>query len=350
MQVSDIKHVEFELSSRCNAACPQCPRTLYSTKGINYELTDIKLHDIMDAIPLDLQPEIFKFSGNLGDPAVNPEVYEITSYFGKSRKNNVAINMHTNGGTRNENFWSKIGALSYEGRHAFPYDHKFRTKVIWAIDGLEDTNHLYRVGVEWTTLMRNLNAYLEAGGKAEWHFITFPWNEHQVDRAKDMAHNLGMTFVERRSTRNHIHKELKKEKNHKHVEEYEEAVKLATKSQYNILTTPEKKKFKSLTKNVSCQHLNFPGIFISSNFRVWPCCMIWDKTVHSPDFMKSLLPADPNWNSLRQNSLQEILDSEWYQKINTYWDIKGNNFIPTCVKMCAKKGSFRTSFTKFQPE
>lgn len=350
MQVSDIQIVEWELTSRCNAVCPQCPRTIYKNEGIDYELTDIKLHDIMNLIPYNLSPKIFKFSGNLGDPAVNPEVYEITNYLGRSRKNNVAINMHTNGGTRNEKFWSKMGSLSLEGRSTRPYEHKFRPKVIWAIDGLEDTNHLYRVGVEWSTLMRNLDAYLEAGGTAEWHFIIFPWNEHQVEEAKSRAHKLGIPFVERRATRNHIHKELNKEKNHKRVKDYEEAVDLATKSQHDLLHTAEKKKFRNLAKDVSCQHLNYPGIFISSNFRVWPCCMIWDKVVQSPSFMKPLLPDDPNWNSLKHNSLQDILSSEWYQKINTYWDVKGNNFIPTCIAKCAKKGSFGTSFTRFDIE
>ena len=59
-----------------------------------------------------------------------------------------------------------------------------RLTVIWGIDGLEDTNHLYRVNVDWNRLQENWRAYISGGGKAKWQFIVFKWNQHQLDEVK----------------------------------------------------------------------------------------------------------------------------------------------------------------------
>ena len=351
MLIEDIRHIEFEISSRCNAGCPMCPRTKYKERGIPYALNDLTLGDIKDALPDNLRPTQFKLSGNLGDPAVNPDCYRIIEYLALNWKNNVKINMHTNGGTRNEKFWTDLGKLSYKGKNAGGKENKFRLCVRWAIDGLEDTNHLYRVGVDWNKIMKNLRAYLDAGGYAEWHFITFPWNEHQVEQVKEFAHSLGMPFVERRSSRNSIHKEnyKKKESQHAEVEKFIQTVDVTNKAEWgDIMSQKEKDDLYTACENVSCQHLNFPGIFISSSNTVWPCCMLWDKSVESKRFIYKHLPKDFNWNNLYFHSLQDILNTKWYKKINTYWNPDKKSFIPTCIRKCSNQGKFGTSFTKFE--
>ena len=62
-----------------------------------------------------------------------------------------------------------------------------RLVVIWGIDGLEDTNHLYRVNVEWNRLRENWRAYISAGGRAKWQFIVFNWNQHQLNEVKSYS-------------------------------------------------------------------------------------------------------------------------------------------------------------------
>ena len=66
--------------------------------------------------------------------------------------------------------------------------------VRFGIDGLEDTNHLYRRNVRWPTLMRNVRAFVEAGGNAEWDFIEFRQNQHQVEQARMLADELGFSM------------------------------------------------------------------------------------------------------------------------------------------------------------
>ena len=64
-------------------------------------------------------------------------------------------------------------------------------KVIFAIDGLEDTNHLYRVNTNFNKIMENAKAFINAGGLARWDFIAFAHNEHQIEEAKALAEQMG---------------------------------------------------------------------------------------------------------------------------------------------------------------
>ena len=59
-----------------------------------------------------------------------------------------------------------------------------RTLIIFGIDGLEDTNHIYRKNVKWKKLEENIKIYIKYGGTASWQFIVFEHNKHQENIAK----------------------------------------------------------------------------------------------------------------------------------------------------------------------
>ena len=61
----------------------------------------------------------------------------------------------------------------------------------FSIDGLEDTNHLYRQDVEWDKIMERAKKFIGAGGRAEWKFIIFRHNQHQVEEARSLSKELG---------------------------------------------------------------------------------------------------------------------------------------------------------------
>ena len=61
----------------------------------------------------------------------------------------------------------------------------------FSIDGLADTNKLYRIGINHERVMANAKAFIEAGGKARWKMIVFKHNEHQIDEAKQLAKDMG---------------------------------------------------------------------------------------------------------------------------------------------------------------
>ena len=65
---------------------------------------------------------------------------------------------------------------------------------VFSIDGLEDTNHLYRRNVKWEKVIENARSFITAGGKAHWDMLVFEHNKHQVDEAKSYANKLGFVW------------------------------------------------------------------------------------------------------------------------------------------------------------
>jgi hypothetical protein len=48
--------------------------------------------------------------------------------------------------------------------------------------------------------MRNVDAFIAAGGNAEWDFLVFRHNEHQVDAARALALGMGFTLFNAKAT------------------------------------------------------------------------------------------------------------------------------------------------------
>lgn len=184
-----LKQMHIELSSHCNAACPLCPRTYENTNLVrpDLKLTSISFEDFKRYFPKELleQLKLVNVCGTMGDPIMAKDCFEIFEYLAEV---NPACRqeVHTNGGMRSPEFWSKMGKL---------FQQKQMT-LIFSIDGLEDTNHLYRRNVDWNTLMKNVNAFITAGGNAVWEYLVFKHNEHQIEEAKKLAKSLGFQRIE----------------------------------------------------------------------------------------------------------------------------------------------------------
>ena len=65
----------------------------------------------------------------------------------------VWLSMNTNGGARDEEYWAELAKVFCR-----------MGAVIFSIDGLKDTTHLYRQKVNWNNVMRNAKAFINAGG------------------------------------------------------------------------------------------------------------------------------------------------------------------------------------------
>lgn len=181
---SNLRQIHVELTNACNAACPCCPR-FYSNSPLtrpDLQINQITLEKFKKYFDVDLikQLHTFMFCGVIGDPGMAKDLYEICEY-ALSCNSHIHILIHTNGGMRKPEFWGRLGSL-FKGTNC---------RVTFSVDGLEDTNHLYRRQVSWPVLFANMTAYLNAGGNAEWDFLIFRHNEHQVVEAKQLSKQLG---------------------------------------------------------------------------------------------------------------------------------------------------------------
>ena len=175
----DIRRVHLEISSQCNAECPMCPRNL---KGYPYNegyeehsmtLAEAKRIFLPEFIG---QLSSVEINGNFGDMVMNPHSVDIIRYF-KQHATALDIEVSTNGAARNADFWQ---ALATTGAHVY-----------FCLDGLEDTHSLYRRNTRYSTVLKNAQTFIQAGGWAGWKMIAFDHNLHQFDQARQLSKSLG---------------------------------------------------------------------------------------------------------------------------------------------------------------
>lgn len=189
----DSVFLHVELSNLCNAACPLCPRYISNSLKINPELDlgSVSIDDFKKWFPLDFvkKSKGWIFCGTNGDPMMARDVYEILEYV--MRNSTAKIQINTNGSMRDEEFWEKIGNLFAEPCINSRY-------VVFSVDGLEDTNHIYRRNVKWDRVMENMNAYSKSGATGIWDFLIFKHNEHQLAEAEELCKSMGLAFSPKR--------------------------------------------------------------------------------------------------------------------------------------------------------
>ena len=65
-------------------------------------------------------------------------------------------------------------------------------RIEFAIDGLEDTNHIYRVNSKWNSIVNGIKTLRENWqGEMMWRYVIFEHNYHQVLKAEKFAEELG---------------------------------------------------------------------------------------------------------------------------------------------------------------
>ena len=174
-----IKTVHLEITSKCNARCPMCTRTICGgPDNPVLPLVELSLEDIQSIFPVDFIERLHRIymCGNYGDPVVAKDTLESFRYFRKINPK-IRLEMFTNGSARKKSWWQELARIV--------------DLVHFSVDGLEDTNVIYRKGTHFPTIQKNMEAYLGAGGTAVWDFIVFRHNEHQVDQARSFAKELG---------------------------------------------------------------------------------------------------------------------------------------------------------------
>lgn len=185
-RVADNMHgLHVELTTKCNAWCPGCPR---SNNGFGlkegHKLIDLDPDHLLDFVSRMPKLRDILLCGNRGDPiAYNKINYLLENLYQQERMINVDI--HTNGGLRSTNWWRDLA------RQRRNYD-KFM-QVFFSIDGLQDTNHIYRQGTDFNKIINNAKSFIDAGGIANWRFLIFKHNAHQIEEARTLSKEIGFS-------------------------------------------------------------------------------------------------------------------------------------------------------------
>src|SRR5215469_2752877 len=127
-EADGIRCVHLEITTKCNAQCPQCPRNVNGgVVNPNLPLTELRLQDIRTIFPANFvkQLQLIYMCGNYGDAIVARDTLEAFQYF-RAVNPSIKLKLHTNGSGRDRDWWTELA-------------HTVNT-CVFAIDGLRDTN------------------------------------------------------------------------------------------------------------------------------------------------------------------------------------------------------------------
>ena len=188
----DITRLDLETSSLCNAECRSCGRRQDGgIKSQTFTETYMTTEQVKEWFSKDFIENLnmITMCGNYGDSMTNPDLIPILKHF-RSINPNVRFQMHTNASGRNATFWRELGEIfSLNG-----------STLVFSVDGLEDTNWIYRKGTHWNKIVLAMETYISTGAKSQWEFLVFRHNEHQVEEARQLAKDMGITeFIAKRA-------------------------------------------------------------------------------------------------------------------------------------------------------
>ena len=176
LDLRKINALNIEASSSCTASCRFCSRMQKTRK---YGRHALSLDDFR-RLPRDFVSSLRRvsFDGNFGDLSTNEEFPEILDHLAGLNAG-LPICGHTNGSCQSAEWWASLGPYFKNG------------DMVFALDGLGDTHSLHRRGTDFSRVVNNMEAFIKAGGVAQWQFVVFQHNEHQIEAARDMARDLG---------------------------------------------------------------------------------------------------------------------------------------------------------------
>ena len=333
--VDEILHVHLEISTLCNASCPWCPRTFwgYPFNGgypeLNFTLDNAQ-HIFTPAFLSQLN--CIMINGNYGDAVMNPETPDIVEYF-RQHNNKLTIEISTNGSARNAEFWTRLAQADVH--------------VVFALDGLEDTHHLYRQNTSWNTVIKNAQIFIQAGGTATWKMIEFSHNQHQIKECKELSQSLGFTNFSVIDQGRNTAPVFDKQGKLTHVlgnytGEQEFAVLLHKKITDTVLL--EDIAAGRIPESIDCAVKKQRSIYIAANGDVSPCCHtgFYPHTYGAGQYHQaanSQLKPIMKKNNALEYSLTECI--EWFDNLEKTWSIptfkQGRLII--CNDVCGQKNN-----------
>lgn len=260
-----VRVLHVEPTTYCNAHCPQCERNINGGVLNPYmSLTHLSVNDFVRH--LDQYPDLEKvlFCGNRGDPLMTPHLLSMVKAV-KDRDLTVGIN--TNGSIGTTLQWYELGHLMSD----------IEDYCVFSIDGLEDTNHIYRHGVNWRQVMRNAEAYILGGGSAHWDMLVFAHNQHQVNDCQDLAQAMGFSWFRTKETKR-----------------FKQAYQITA---YGAVISPVEFRPRRMTTGpVQCMAQSDSSVYLDAEGVTWPCC--WLATEKSHAGVAEISDFDNPWPEL----------------------------------------------------
>lgn len=260
----DIKVIHLESTDVCQAACPLCARETDPDfdQRRQHHLTIEQIQKHLSDNQIRTLDKMF-MCGNYGDPAAGKNTLEIYRWF-RSLNPNIVLGMNTNGGIQTTFWWHELGKMF----------NQLQDYVVFSIDGLESTNHVYRKNVVWSKVMANAQAFIAAGGSAHWDMLVYRHNQDQVDACEQLAKDMGFRWFR---------------------------AKVSKRGFTDRLESPIGWKNPRVEgTKINCHALNEQSMFIDAQGRTSPCCWLGSR---QRNFVTDFDTVQMSWHSSQPNTV-----------------------------------------------
>jgi MoaA/NifB/PqqE/SkfB family radical SAM enzyme len=328
--------VTMDISTYCNAGCPQCHRTHKTGLGKADWLPLIQwdIEQFKQAItPSDFKDiQRISFVGSWGDCIMNKDIFQIIEYI---ISYGCPVDIETNGSIRDEAWWWNLGVMAGE-----------KLFVRFDVDGIDQEMHAkYRRFTSLQKVLDNMLTLSQTKSRVGTQTVVFKHNQDYLKEILQLCKEYGSqshtnVISDRFYNGNSVGRKFffTNENGEEEFLEWADS---------DVLQAPyiSGTKLTQLDNNITCRWA-FPRneILVMPNGDVIPCCY------HGNAYFKYL--QDGKEVSLTQNkhfkeylenredhnvfkkSFSEIINSKWFSNtlLNSFND---ENPIPQCVQYCS---------------
>ena len=286
MTLRRIKVLHLEPTDVCQLACPLCARETDAefNKRVQHHLTIPHIQKHFSDHVIKGLDKVF-MCGNYGDPAAGKYTLDIYRWI-RSLNPDITLGMNTNGALQTTFYWHELGRLF----------NQTQDYVVFSIDGLEDSNPVYRVNSNWNKLMANVEAYISAGGSAHWDMLVYEHNQYQVDKCEQLARSMGFTWFRAK------------------VSKRPTTSKLKLPVGWNLPSSNQ--------GSIKCHALQEKSAYIDAQGRMSPCCWLGSTQIN---FVKDFKEIKQSWKSETPNKTcqatcstnknKTIFEDQWQREV-----------------------------------
>lgn len=170
----------IDSNTTCPLECRYCARQHRRKDGLkpsngNHTMTldELKL--------LATRHTSFSFNGQMSDPIFNPHILDMLSYL---HEKGARCSIHT-AATSNKfklDWYKKAFCANPNAEWVF------------GMDGLPGFSEFHRVNQDSSFLWEVMSAGAKMGIKVVWQYILFSYNEHDINEAREMANEAGISL------------------------------------------------------------------------------------------------------------------------------------------------------------
>ena len=348
----------MDISTYCNAGCPQCHRTDNNGLGkVDWlPLVQWTIDQFKTAFSAKTMSHIkrFHFCGTWGDPIMVKDILKIVKYI--IQYSNARVSFDTNGSMRSEEFWWDLG-VSGGDRLTLRFD----------VDGINQEMHQhYRRFTDLSKVLNHMSIASQTNCNVAAQTILFKHNEDYKNEIKSLCEKHGSKahvfvtsdrFKPGQNTTQHTDENgnafiLEKAGTKVIAADNIIPVKSIKEQPKNIVIPVKPAPVKEQPKvsaavtqpkhDIECAWAKPRNeIIVSYDGQVLPCCYHQNNYHTNRNYFIDRDPLYTEYedNKLKYNVLHEplkdIIDSKWWS--GTLVDSIANNPIRTCIVNCAKK-------------